>query len=247
MSDCATVRTQRGTTWRLDGGDERRRRSGSRSARRRRRARRSASREGAGRRRSARSAKAERSGEDRKAAGRKAATEDEAAGRARQDGPPHAPAGGGGAAAGAGSGPAAGPRAHPRGHARAAAGGRLEPRRARAPRRGIRPPDATAVAVLPRSGAATRGPALAAAWLHVDVARPIAEALVERFAIGDRAHDIDRGMHRPQDARDRRLQAAQLPGRRPSDPERDVLASFCLGSWDPATDAHAERNGIAGS
>ena len=37
----------------------------------------------------------------------------------------------------------------------------------------------------------------------------------------------------------------QLSGGTTSDAERDVLASFCLGSWDPAMDANAERNGIA--
>lgn len=112
---------------------------------------------------------------------------------------------------------------------------------------GYEPPDPTAVAVLAAIGRGyAKGPASPPTWLHVDVARPIAEGLVERFATGDRAHDIDRGSHRPTTRATVNIVLSQTPGDPVGDPERAVLASFCLGSWDPATDEHAERNGIAG-
>ena len=112
---------------------------------------------------------------------------------------------------------------------------------------GYEPPDGTAVAVLAAIGRGyAKGPASPPAWLHVDVARPIAEGLVERFATGDRAHDIDRGSHRPTTRATVNIVLSQTAGDPVGDPERAVLASFCLGSWDPATDEHAERNGIAG-
>jgi hypothetical protein len=109
-------------------------------------------------------------------------------------------------------------------------------------------PDPTAVAVLAAIGRGyAMGPASAPAWLHVDVARPIAEVLAERFAIGDRAHDIDRGSHRPQMRASVNIVLSQMSeGKFVGDPERAVLASFCLGSWDPATNTNAERDGLAG-
>jgi len=112
---------------------------------------------------------------------------------------------------------------------------------------GYAPPDPTAVAVLAAIGRGyAQGPASPPSWLHVDVAQPIAEGLVERFATGDRAHDIDRGSHRPTTRATVNIVLSQTGGDPVGDPERAVLASFCLGSWDPATDEHAERNGIAG-
>jgi hypothetical protein len=112
---------------------------------------------------------------------------------------------------------------------------------------GYAPPDSIAVAVLAAIGRGyAQGPASPPSWLHVDVARPIAEGLVERFATGDRAHDIDRGSHRPTTRATVNIVLSQTAGDPVGDPERAVLASFCLGSWDPATDQHAERNGIAG-
>jgi hypothetical protein len=137
-------------------------------------------------------------------------------------------------------------RAHPEGDARGAAAGRRHGarRRARAPlprvraarshcRRGAR---------RDRRGYA-QGPASPPSWLHVDVARPIAEGLVERFRDGDRAHDIDAAAT-ADDARDGQHRAVADAGRPVGDPERAVLASFCLGSWDPATDEtrRAERD-----
>jgi hypothetical protein len=108
-------------------------------------------------------------------------------------------------------------------------------------------PDPTAVAVLSAIGRGyAMGPASPPGWLHVDVARPIAEVLAERFAIGDRAHDIDRGSHRPQTRATVNIVLAQTPGDPVGDPERAVLTSFCLGSWDPATDEVAERHAISG-
>jgi len=108
-------------------------------------------------------------------------------------------------------------------------------------------PDPTAVAVLTAIGRGyAMGPASPPSWLHVDVARPIAEVLAERFALGDRAHDIDRGSHRPQTRATVNIVLAQTAGDPVDDPERAVLASFCLGSWDPAADENAERNAIAG-
>src|SRR5689334_13497839 len=64
---------------------------------------------------------------------------------------------------------------------------------------GFDPPDETVVAVLTALGAGYRqGPAHPPSWLHVDVNGPIAEGMVERYATGERAHDIDRSTHRPQ-------------------------------------------------
>ena len=112
---------------------------------------------------------------------------------------------------------------------------------------GYQPPDPMAIAVLAAIGRGyAKGPASPPAWLHVEVARPIAEVLVERFAIGDRAHDIDRGSHRPTTRATVNIVLSQTPGNPVGDRERAVLASFCLGSWDPATDENAERNAIAG-
>jgi len=112
---------------------------------------------------------------------------------------------------------------------------------------GYADPDPTAVAVLTAIGRGyAMGPASPPSWLHVDVARPIAEVLAERFALGDRAHDIDRGSHRPQTRATVNIVLAQTAGDPVDDPERAVLASFCLGSWDPAADENAERNAIAG-
>lgn len=114
-------------------------------------------------------------------------------------------------------------------------------------KRGYDAPDPTVVAVLTDVGEGYRqGPAHAPAWLQVDVDGPIAEGIVERFATGDRAHDIDRSTHRPQvrAAVDFNL-ALLAPRESIGDSERDVLTSFCLGSWDPAMNANAERDGIA--
>jgi hypothetical protein len=113
--------------------------------------------------------------------------------------------------------------------------------------RGYDPPDATAVAVLTAIGAGYRqGPATPPSWLRVDVDGPIAAGMVERFATGDRAHDIDRSTHRSQVRATVGFNLDQLAGELPvGDAERDVLTSFCLGSWDPALDQNAERNGIA--
>ena len=112
---------------------------------------------------------------------------------------------------------------------------------------GYADPDPTAVAVLTAIGRGyAMGPASPPSWLHVDVARPIAEVLAERFALGDRAHDIDRGSHRPQTRATVNIVLAQTAGDPVDDPERAILASFCLGSWDPAADENAERNAIAG-
>jgi hypothetical protein len=112
---------------------------------------------------------------------------------------------------------------------------------------GYAPPDPTAVAVLAAIGRGyAQGPAAAPSWLHVDAAGSIAEGLAERFATGDRAHDIDRGSHRPTTRATVNIVLSQTPGDPVGDPERAVLASFCLGSWDPAMDENAERNGIAG-
>jgi len=109
-------------------------------------------------------------------------------------------------------------------------------------------PDPTAVAVLSAIGRGyAMGPASVPAWLRVDVARPISEVMAERFKIGDRAHDIDRGSHRPTTRASVNIVLAQTTGGdQVDDPERAVLASFCLGSWDPALDPNAERNAIAG-
>jgi hypothetical protein len=108
-------------------------------------------------------------------------------------------------------------------------------------------PDSTAVTVLAAIGRGyAMGPASPPAWLRVDVARPIAEVLAERFAIGDRAHDIDRGSHRPQMRAAVNIVLAQTHGDPVDDPERAVLTSFCLGSWDPATDTHAQRDALPG-
>jgi len=108
------------------------------------------------------------------------------------------------------------------------------------------PPDDTVVAVLTAIGTGYgEGPAQPPAWLQVDTAGPIAEAVVERFATGDRAHDIDRSTHRPQVRSTVNINLDQLGGESTGDAERDVLTSFCLGSWDPAMDTNAERNGIA--
>jgi hypothetical protein len=112
--------------------------------------------------------------------------------------------------------------------------------------RGYDPPDATVVAVLTALGAGYRqGPASPPSWLRVDVDGPIASGMVERFATGDRAHDIDRSTHRPQVRATVGFNLDQLSGTPVGDAERDVLTSFCLGSWDPAVDQNAERNGIA--
>ena len=107
-------------------------------------------------------------------------------------------------------------------------------------------PDQTAVAVLAAIGRGyARGPAQTPAWLRVDANGPIAEGIAERFAIGDRAHDIDRSTHRPQVRATVNFNLDPLGGGDASDAERDVLTSFSLGSWDPAMDANAERHGIA--
>jgi hypothetical protein len=113
--------------------------------------------------------------------------------------------------------------------------------------RGYQPPDPTVVAVLTAIGAGYRqGPASPPAWLRVDVDGPIAAGVVERFTIGDRAHDIDRSTHRPQVRATVVFNLDQLaPHASIGDAERDVLTSFCLGSWDPAMDANAERDGVA--
>jgi hypothetical protein len=107
-------------------------------------------------------------------------------------------------------------------------------------------PDQTAVVVLAAIGRGySRGPARPPDWLAVDANGLVAEGIAERFAAGDRAHDIDRSTHRPQVRATVNFNLDQLGGGDAGDPERDVLASFCLGSWDPAMDANAERNGIA--
>ena len=107
-------------------------------------------------------------------------------------------------------------------------------------------PDATVVDVLTALGAGYRlGPANPPAWLKVDVNTPIAAAMVERFKIGDRAHDIDRSTHRVQTRMTVNYNLDQLPGGPTGEAERRVLAAFCLGSWDPSVDTNAERNAIA--
>jgi hypothetical protein len=112
--------------------------------------------------------------------------------------------------------------------------------------RGYDPPDATVAAVLTAIGAGYRqGPASPPSWLRVDVDGPIASGMVDRFATGDRAHDIDRSTHRPQVRATVGFNLDQLSSTPVGDAERDVLTSFCLGSWDPAVDQNAERNGIA--
>jgi hypothetical protein len=107
-------------------------------------------------------------------------------------------------------------------------------------------PDGTVVAALAAVGRGyARGPAEPPEWLQVDATGPVAEGVVGRFATGDRAHDIDRSMHRPQVRATVNFNLDQLGGGDTGDAERDVLTSFCLGSWDPAMDPNAERNGIA--
>ncbi len=112
--------------------------------------------------------------------------------------------------------------------------------------RGYDPPDATVVAVLTAIGTGYRqGPASPPSWLRVDVDGPIASGMVERFATGDRAHDIDRSTHRPQVRSAVGFNLDQLSDTPVGEAERDALTSFCLGSWDPAVDTNAERTGIA--
>jgi hypothetical protein len=112
--------------------------------------------------------------------------------------------------------------------------------------RGYDPPDTTVVAVLTAIGTGYRqGPASPPSWLRVDVDGPIASGMVDRFATGDRAHDIDRSTHRPQVRATVGFNLDQLSATPVGDAERDVLTSFCLGSWDPAIDQNAERNGVA--
>jgi hypothetical protein len=113
--------------------------------------------------------------------------------------------------------------------------------------RGYEPVDATVVAVLTAIGTGYRqGPASPPSWLRVDVDGPIAAGMVERYATGDRAHDIDRSTHRSQVRATVGFNLDQLASDTlVGDAERDVLTSFCLGSWDPALDQNAERNDIA--
>jgi hypothetical protein len=112
---------------------------------------------------------------------------------------------------------------------------------------GYEPPDPIVVEVLTAIGTGYReGPANPPAWLHIDVDGLIADGVVERFVTGDRASDVDRVMHRGIVRSTVDFNLDQLPGGGSTgDAERTVLTSFCLGSWDPAMDANAERNGIA--
>jgi len=90
-----------------------------------------------------------------------------------------------------------------------------------------------------------QGPAETPPWLHVDADGPVASGMVERFELGDRAHDIDRSTHRPQVRATVNYNLDLVGGGVGDDAERAVITSFCLGSWNPAVDANAERDGIA--
>jgi hypothetical protein len=112
--------------------------------------------------------------------------------------------------------------------------------------RGYVPPDVVAVDVLTAIGRGYRqGPASPPEWLRVDVNGPIADGVADRFATGDRAHDIDRSTHRPTTRATVDIVLDQMA---PDVGEagRVVLTSFALGSWDPEVDSNAERNAIAG-
>jgi len=110
--------------------------------------------------------------------------------------------------------------------------------------RGYTPPDPVVVDVLTAIGRGYRmGPASPPPWLNVN--GPIADGVAEPFAVGDRAHDIDRSTHRITTRASVDIVCNQMAPD-VGEPERKAIASFSLGSWNPQVDTNGERNAIAG-
>ena len=87
------------------------------------------------------------------------------------------------------------------------------------------------------------GPAAPPPGVVIDVNTPIADALVTRYERGDR--EPDRRMHRPQVLATVGFNLDQLGLGDTGEAERAVLTTLCLGSWDPATQTHAQLDGTA--
>jgi hypothetical protein len=90
-----------------------------------------------------------------------------------------------------------------------------------------------------------RGPAAVPAWVRLDVDGPLADGLVDRYERGDRSPGPDRAMHRPQVRATVDFNLEQLGLGTTPDDARNVLTTLCLGTWDPDTMTHAERDAAA--
>jgi hypothetical protein len=114
-------------------------------------------------------------------------------------------------------------------------------------RLGYQPPDATAVDVVTAVARGYRaGPATAPPSLRFEADTAVAEGWAERYETGDRSPGHDRMMHRAQVKWTVVFNLEQLGiAATTGEPERDVLASLCLGCWDPATMTNAERDAAA--
>lgn len=112
---------------------------------------------------------------------------------------------------------------------------------------GYSPPDPVVVDVVTAVAKGYReGRASAPPWLRFEVDSALAEGWVERYETGDRSPGPDRTMHRSQVRWTVVFNLEQLGlASTTGDAERDVIASLCLGAWNPATMTQAERDGAA--
>jgi hypothetical protein len=79
-------------------------------------------------------------------------------------------------------------------------------------------------------------------WLNLDGDALIAAGIVARFITGENPNDADRAPHRPPVRGMVGSELQQQGGGGAGETERDVLTSFCLGTWNPNMNPHSLVN-----